>query len=110
MLEALREDTTRALVVHPASVADHAAGLARALRERGVDTVLLEHPDAEAGKTLEVAAAGWKAAGDAHLGRHDVVLGVGGGATTDLAGFVAATWLRGIAVGSLMLALLAFRG
>lgn len=98
VLDALREDTTRALVVHPASVADHAAGLARALRERGVDTVLLEHPDAEAGKTLEVAAAGWKAAGDAHLGRHDVVLGVGGGATTDLAGFVAATWLRGVDV------------
>lgn len=98
VLESLREDTTRALVVHPASVAAHADALARALRERGVETTLLEHPDAEAGKTLEVAAAAWRTAGEAHLGRHDVVLGVGGGATTDLAGFVAATWLRGVDV------------
>ena len=30
--------------------------------------------------------------------RSDVVVGVGGGATTDLAGFVAATWLRGVRV------------
>lgn len=97
-LRALREDTTRALVIHPASVAGRATALARALRESGVETILLEHADAEAGKTLSVAASGWAAAGEAHLGRHDAVIGVGGGATTDLAGFVAATWLRGIDV------------
>ena len=30
--------------------------------------------------------------------RSDCVVGIGGGAATDLAGFVAATWLRGVPV------------
>ena len=32
------------------------------------------------------------------MGRHDTIVGVGGGSVTDLAGFVAATYLRGIEV------------
>ena len=36
--------------------------------------------------------------GQASFTRTDVVVGVGGGAVTDLAGFVAATWLRGVRV------------
>jgi 3-dehydroquinate synthase len=53
-------------------------------------------PDGEAGKTVEVAARCWDAFGEAGLTRADVVVGVGGGAVTDLAGFVAAAWLRGV--------------
>ena len=40
----------------------------------------------------------WEALGQAGFTRSDAVVGVGGGATTDLAGFVAATWLRGVRV------------
>ena len=53
-------------------------------------------PNAEEAKTAEVAAYCWKALGQTGFTRTDVIVGVGGGATTDLAGFVAATWLRGV--------------
>ena len=57
---------------------------------------IAEVPDAEEAKTAQVAAYCWQALGQAGFTRTDVVVGVGGGATTDLAGFVAATWLRGV--------------
>ncbi|MFE0465544.1 3-dehydroquinate synthase, partial [Kitasatospora sp. NPDC058965] len=47
-------------------------------------------------KSAEVAAFCWSALGQTGFTRTDVVVGLGGGATTDLAGFVAATWLRGV--------------
>jgi 3-dehydroquinate synthase len=53
-------------------------------------------PDAEAGKTVDVAARCWDSLGEAGFTRTDVVVGVGGGAVTDLAGFVAGCWLRGV--------------
>src|SRR5690606_34917492 len=40
----------------------------------------------------------WQVMGQADFTRSDAIVAVGGGATTDLAGFVAATWLRGITV------------
>jgi 3-dehydroquinate synthase len=55
-----------------------------------------EVPDAEAAKRVEVAAFCWQILGQADFTRSDAVIGLGGGATTDLAGFVAATWLRGV--------------
>ena len=58
----------------------------------------VEVPDAEAGKTIEVAARCWETLGAAGFTRSDAVVGVGGGAVTDLAGFVAACWLRGVRV------------
>ncbi len=61
-------------------------------------TLPIELPDAEAGKTIEVAARCWEALGAAGFTRTDAVVGVGGGAVTDLAGFVAACWLRGVRV------------
>ena len=53
-------------------------------------------PDAEDAKTAEVAAFCWNILGQEGFTRTDAIVGVGGGATTDLAGFVAATWLRGV--------------
>ena len=53
-------------------------------------------PDAEAGKTVAMAARCWDELGAAGFTRTDAVVGVGGGAVTDLAGFVAACWLRGV--------------
>ena len=55
-------------------------------------------PDAEDGKTLAVAGFCWEVCGQVGLTRSDVVVGLGGGAVTDLAGFVAATWMRGVRV------------
>lgn len=96
--DGVRADATKVLLVHPASVSAPAARLTQVLEGRGVEVHTLVHPDAEEGKTLDVAAAGWDAAGAARLGRTDTVIGLGGGATTDVAGFIAATWLRGVEV------------
>lgn len=88
-------DAQRLLVVHqPAMsrIADHLKA------ELGVEVFLAEVPDAEAAKRIEVAQFLWQIMGQAEFTRTDAVLGIGGGAVTDLAGFVAATWLRGIKV------------
>ena len=55
-------------------------------------------PDHEVAKTAEVAAGLWATLGRHAFTRSDAVVAVGGGTVTDLAGFVAATWLRGVAV------------
>ena len=60
------------------------------------DVLALGLPDGEQAKTAAVAADCWEALGEREFTRSDAVVTVGGGATTDLAGFVAATWLRGV--------------
>jgi 3-dehydroquinate synthase len=72
------------------------AGQARVIAGRLPKPRLIEVPDAEAGKSVEVAARCWDELGAHNFTRTDVVVGVGGGAVTDLAGFVAASWLRGV--------------
>ena len=55
-------------------------------------------PDGEQAKTASPRPDCWEALGEAGFTRSDAVVTVGGGATTDLGGFVAATWLRGVRV------------
>lgn len=92
------EQARRVLLLHAAPMAGHAERLATGLRATGLEVVLLAAPDAEAAKTAAVLAHCWEVLGQHAFGRQDVVVGLGGGATTDLAGFVAATWLRGVRV------------
>jgi 3-dehydroquinate synthase len=70
--------------------------LDRLLTDRGLETVRVDLPDAEAAKSVAVAERCWSILGTAGFTRSDAVVGIGGGSTTDLAGFVAATWLRGV--------------
>ncbi len=53
-------------------------------------------PDGDAVKTLAVAGVTYEWLAEIGLGRSDSILGVGGGAITDFAGFVGGTWLRGV--------------
>ena len=64
----------------------------------GPSAIGIEIPNGEAAKTAEVLQFCWQALGEAGFTRNDVIVSIGGGATTDLAGFVAASWLRGIRV------------
>ena len=64
---------------------------------KGSEHMLFVAPDGEAQKNYATAEALWNLLGENEFGRTDAVVGIGGGATTDLSGFVAATWLRGIA-------------
>ena len=86
-----------------------AAGRAtrESLQRSGFEALTAAIPDGEAAKTAEVAAGLWGVLGRAGFTRTDAVVAVGGGATTDLAGFVAATWLRGVPVVHLPTTLLA---
>ncbi|MGW3170369.1 iron-containing alcohol dehydrogenase, partial [Streptomyces sp. NPDC001153] len=86
----------RVAVIHPEALAGTGDALRADLGEQGYEAVAIQVPNAEEAKTAEVAAYCWKALGQSGFTRTDVVVGVGGGATTDLAGFVAATWLRGV--------------
>lgn len=88
----------RVLVLHPPTLADRAAAARDELAAAGLAAALHEVPDAEAGKSLTSLADCWDACAEAGLTRADVVVGFGGGAVTDLAGFVAATWMRGVKV------------
>ncbi|MFF5504261.1 3-dehydroquinate synthase [Streptomyces roseolus] len=86
----------RVAVIHPEALAETGEALREDLAEQGYEAVAIQVPNAEEAKTAEVAAYCWKALGQTGFTRTDVIVGVGGGATTDLAGFVAATWLRGV--------------
>ena len=86
----------RVAVIHPEALAETGEALRADLAEQGFEAVAIQVPNAEEAKTAEVAAYCWKALGQSGFTRTDVIVGVGGGATTDLAGFVAASWLRGV--------------
>src|SRR4051794_23978394 len=87
-----------ALIVHQPALAEVAEDVRAELAAAGVDAHRVEVPDAEDGKALTVAGFCWEVCGRIGLTRGDVVISLGGGAATDLAGFVAATWMRGVRV------------
>jgi 3-dehydroquinate synthase len=89
---------TKAVLVHQPPMAAAAEEIRKALEAVGVEAHRVEIPDAEEGKTLAVAGFCWEVCGQVGLTRRDLVISLGGGAATDLAGFVAATWMRGVRV------------
>lgn len=91
------ESACTVAIVHSEALPGPAHVVADAVRAAGRTPALCPVPDAESGKTAEVAAGLWGRFGRLDMTRSDAVVGIGGGAVTDLAGFVAATWLRGIA-------------
>jgi 3-dehydroquinate synthase len=96
-LPALCGDGARQVaVIHPPTLINLAEKLVKVLTTAGLQPLRIDVPDAEAAKTASVAAHCWSVLGNAGFTRSDVVIGLGGGSTTDLAGFVAATWLRGV--------------
>lgn len=85
-------------IIHQPPLAEAARNLAEQASAQGLEATPVEVPDAEAAKQLDVLARLWDVFGDAGFSRRDAVIGLGGGAVTDLAGFAAATWMRGIPV------------
>jgi 3-dehydroquinate synthase len=57
-----------------------------------------ELPDGEIAKSIDTASACWNFLAESKISRSDLIIGIGGGSVTDLVGFVAATWLRGVDV------------
>ncbi|MBJ7384046.1 MAG: 3-dehydroquinate synthase [Mycolicibacterium sp.] len=101
----LLEDLTRVLdgrhrvaILHQPTLAATAEAIRDALAAKGIDAHRIEIPDAEAGKELPVLGFIWEVLGRIGIDRRDAVVSLGGGAATDVAGFAAATWLRGVDV------------
>jgi 3-dehydroquinate synthase len=94
----LGDKVRKALIVHSGALAASAEAIRDDLEREGYQAFLAEVPDAEEAKSAQVAAFCWHVLGQADFTRSDAVIGIGGGATTDLAGFVGSTWLRGVRV------------
>lgn len=90
------DGVSKVLIVHPQPLAATAELLRETLRTEGFEAFLAEVPQSEEAKRVEVAAFCWGIMGQADFHRNDAVIGLGGGTTTDLAGFVGGTWLRGV--------------
>ena len=98
--------TGRVAVLHQESVIGPARQLAAEIEAAGLHPVLHAVPDGEEAKSLGTVEAIMEWLNTVGFTRSDMVLGVGGGALTDLAGFVAATYLRGVEVSYLPTTLL----
>ena len=66
------------------------------LKEAAVSPEVIHLPDGEAQKSFDNFERVLKRLGEVNFPRDGLIIGVGGGATTDLAGFVAACWMRGV--------------
>lgn len=86
----------RVAILHQPVLNQTAEAIRKHLSDKGIDTHRIEIPDAEAGKELPVVGYVWDVLGRIGIGRQDAVVSLGGGAATDVSGFVAATWLRGV--------------
>jgi 3-dehydroquinate synthase len=92
------ERARTAVVVHPMGLGEIARPVCGALTTAGYLVHAEQVPAGENAKDITVAAALWSRLAGHRVTRTDAIVAVGGGATTDLAGFVAATWLRGVRV------------
>lgn len=97
-ITSLPTGAVRVLLVHAPPLRMAASSLADQMSAHGLRVIVEELPDAEAAKTSDVLARLWARLGQEGFTRTDCVVTLGGGATTDLGGFVAASWLRGVAV------------
>lgn len=88
--------STRVALVHQPACLELVSSLERSLTDAGFTVYRLPVPDGESAKTAQVLAYCWAFLGRSGFTRSDSIVGVGGGAATDLAGFVAASWLRGV--------------
>jgi 3-dehydroquinate synthase len=97
-LPALLGGATRVAVIHPPTLVATAEEVRHGLKNDGYAAHVIEVPDGEDAKQLDIAGACWDDLGRLGFTRSDAIVGLGGGATTDLAGWVAAAWLRGVKV------------
>jgi 3-dehydroquinate synthase len=90
------ESAHRVAVIAPEALNATAEAFRTALVDAGREAYLLIVPNAEEQKDATVLGFLWERLGELNFTRSDLIVGLGGGATTDLAGFAAATWARGI--------------
>ncbi len=92
------ERATRVAILFAPAMAKPTRLIAAEMEATGRSVLEIELPEAEAAKTVATVADCWEKLGESGFTRTDVLIAVGGGATTDVAGFVAASWLRGVPI------------
>ena len=96
-----------AIVADGYTATRHASAVRRSCAAAGIDTTLIRVPRGERAKTVAALVRLWDALGAAGIGRDGGVIAVGGGTVGDVAGFAAATYLRGVRVAHVPTTLLA---
>ncbi len=94
----LGDAVRRVAVLHPTAMTARGERVRAWLEMSGLEAHAIELPDGEAAKAADVLAFCWEVLGRNGFTRSDALVTLGGGATTDVGGFVAATWLRGVRV------------
>ena len=97
-LAGLLSGAHRVAVIHPPTLPAMAEAVRAELDGQGLQAHPIEIADGEDAKTLAVAGRCFDELGRLGFTRNDAIVGLGGGATTDLAGWVAASWLRGVPI------------
>lgn len=88
---------SRAIIVSDSNVAPlYADRVAHSLQNAGIDSAVLSFPAGEDSKTLAQLGTLCEQMLDHRLDRKGVVIALGGGVTGDLAGFAAASFMRGV--------------
>jgi len=100
-------DAETVIVAHQPPLRTVAESIAHAFEARGLRTHAIELADGESAKSLGGAEVLFERLADAKVHRHDVLFAVGGGAATDVVGFVASTYNRGMSVVHIPTSLLA---
>jgi shikimate kinase / 3-dehydroquinate synthase len=85
-----------AVITNPTVGEHHLPALVTALTDAGFEPFVFQAPDGEAYKTLATVSDLYARFAGAKLARGEPVIALGGGVIGDMAGFVAATWLRGV--------------
>jgi shikimate kinase/3-dehydroquinate synthase len=96
----------RVAIVADAQTARYAGDVERSLRAVDLDAVTLRVPAGERGKSLRAAARLWDDLARERVPRDGGIVALGGGSVGDVAGFVAATYLRGVRVAQIPTTLL----
>jgi 3-dehydroquinate synthase len=92
----INENVNQVAIIFPIHVEKIAKKVKKHITSLGFKVTEIKVPNAESAKNIKVVEKCWNKLGQSKFTRSDLVVAIGGGATTDLAGFVAATWLRGI--------------
>jgi len=95
-LRALGVGSRAALVTSASILRLYGKPVTESLEDAGFTVTVVDVPEGESAKTLAVAERCWNALLAAGLDRTSTVVALGGGAVGDLAGFVAATYMRGL--------------
>jgi 3-dehydroquinate synthase len=94
-LKPLLNECTKIALLYPAEISEKVDQIS-AEWDLPVELIMIELPEGESQKSVDVLVEIWNTLSDHNFTRRDWIIGIGGGATTDLAGFAAASWLRGV--------------